>query len=199
MWGVGCDCVAFVAAEPAPSSVNANWDGHAEAAAGAAAFAAALEKNSSLQTLNIESELFDFDIVCRDLMILIELFWGVVIVVLFCGVGMGVGCDCVACVAAEPAPSSAWSVVGTAAIAAAFAAALEKNSSLQTLKFSSELFDFDIVCRDLMILIELFWGVVIVVCFVAWAWAWVAIVLLVSLLNLRHHQGTPWAMLELLR
>ncbi len=29
--------------------------------------------------------------------------------------------------------------------------------------------------------------------------AWVAIVLLVSLLKLRHHQITPWAMLELLR
>ena len=48
-----------------------------------------------------------------------------------------------------------------------------------------------------MILIELFWGVAIVVCFEAWAW--VAIVLLVSLLNLRHHQGTQWALLELLR
>ncbi len=47
-------------------------------------------------------------------------------------------------------------------------------------------FLFDIVCRDWMILIELFWGVAIVVCFEAWAW--VAIVLLVSLLNLRHHQ-----------
>ena len=58
-------------------------------------------------------------------------------------------------------------------------------------------FDFDIVCRDCMILIELFWGVAIVVCFEAWAW--VAIVLLVSLLNLRHHQVTKWAMLELLR
>ena len=48
-----------------------------------------------------------------------------------------------------------------------------------------------------MILIELFWGVAIVVCFEAWAW--VAIVLLVSLLNLRHHQVTKWALLELLR
>jgi hypothetical protein len=189
--GVGCDCVACVAAEPAPSSENS------VGAAGAAALTAALEKNSSLQTLNLSCELFDFDIVCRDLMILIELFWGVVIVVLFCGMGMGVGCDCVACVAAEPAPSSGNSV-GDAG-AAALTAALEKNSSLQTLCLYGELFDFDIVCRDLMILIELFWGVVIVVCFVAWAWAWVAIVLLVSLLNLRHHQGTPWAMLELLR
>ena len=44
-------------------------------------------------------------------------------------------------------------------------------------------------------MIELFWGVAIVVCFEAWAW--VAIALLVSLLNLRHHQGTEWAMLEL--
>ena len=46
-----------------------------------------------------------------------------------------------------------------------------------------------------MILIELFWGVAIVGCFEAWAW--VAIVLPVSLLNLRHHQITQWAMLEL--
>ncbi len=49
--GVGCDCVAFVAAEPAPSSDNSVGD------AGAVAFAAALEKNSSLQTLNLGCEL----------------------------------------------------------------------------------------------------------------------------------------------
>ncbi len=47
---MGCDCVACVAAEPAPSSDNQ------VGAAGAAAFAAALEKNSSLQTLNLYSE-----------------------------------------------------------------------------------------------------------------------------------------------
>ena len=63
---MGCDCVACVAAEPAPSSVNEVGD------AGAAAFAAALEKNSSLQTLDLRRELFDFDIVCREWMILIE-------------------------------------------------------------------------------------------------------------------------------
>ena len=104
------------------------------------------------------------------------------------------GCDCVACVAAEAAPSSGNQV--GAAGAAAFAAALEKNSSLQTLNLGCEFFfDFDIACRDWMILIELFWGVAIVVCFEAWAW--VAIVLLVSLLNLRHHQITKKAMLEL--
>ncbi len=103
------------------------------------------------------------------------------------------GCDCIACVAAESAPSSA-NKVGDAG-AAAFAAALEKNSSLQTLNLAGEFFFFDIVCRDCMILIELFWGVAIVVCFEAWAW--VAIVLLVSLLNLRHHQGMQWALLEL--
>ena len=104
------------------------------------------------------------------------------------------GCDCIACVAAEPAPSSG-NVLGAAG-AAAFAAALEKNSSLQTLNLGCEVFfDFDIACRDCMILIELFWGVAIVVCFEAWAW--VAIVLLVSLLNLRHHQITKRAMLEL--
>ena len=55
---------------------------------------------------------------------------------LFCG--MGVGCDCVACVAAEPAPSSG-NKVGDAG-AATFAAALEKNSSLLTLKLSCEFF-----------------------------------------------------------
>jgi hypothetical protein len=52
--GVGCDCIACVAAEPAPSP------GNAVGAAGAAAFAAALEKNSSLQTLDLNSEFFFF-------------------------------------------------------------------------------------------------------------------------------------------
>ncbi len=42
------DCVACVAAERAPSSDDA------VGAAGAAAFAAALEKNSSLQTLDLD-------------------------------------------------------------------------------------------------------------------------------------------------
>ena len=51
--GVGCDIVACAAAEPAPSSVNG------VGAAGAAAFAAALEKNSSLQTLNLGCEFFN--------------------------------------------------------------------------------------------------------------------------------------------
>ena len=49
---MGCDCIACVAAEPAPSSGNKVGD------AGAAAFAAALEKNSSLQTLNFCGEFF---------------------------------------------------------------------------------------------------------------------------------------------
>ena len=49
---MGCDCIACVAAEPAPSS------GNAVGAAGAAAFAAALEKNSSLQTLDLSCKLF---------------------------------------------------------------------------------------------------------------------------------------------
>ena len=48
------------------------------------------------------------------------------------------GCDCIACVAAEPAPSSETNV--GAAGAAALAAALEKNSSLQTLVLWSEFF-----------------------------------------------------------
>ena len=55
--GVGCDIVACAAAEPAPPSVNGVGD------AGAAAFAAALEKNSSLQTLDLCSEFFYFDTV----------------------------------------------------------------------------------------------------------------------------------------
>ncbi len=46
------DCVACVAAQPAPSS------GNAVGAAGAAAFAAALEKNSSLQTLSLDGVFF---------------------------------------------------------------------------------------------------------------------------------------------
>ena len=45
--GVRCDIVVCVAAEPAPSSVNS------VGAAGAAALAGALEKNTSLQTLNL--------------------------------------------------------------------------------------------------------------------------------------------------
>ena len=50
---MGCDCiVACVAAELAPSSGNGVGD------AGAAAFAAALEKNSSLQTLDFGCEFF---------------------------------------------------------------------------------------------------------------------------------------------
>ncbi len=51
---MGCDCIACVAAEPAPSS------GNQVGAAGAAAFAAALEKNSSLQTLHLHCEFFFF-------------------------------------------------------------------------------------------------------------------------------------------
>ena len=51
---MGCDCIACVAAEPAPSSDNE------VGAAGVSAFAAALEKNSSLQTLNLGCELFPF-------------------------------------------------------------------------------------------------------------------------------------------
>ncbi len=51
---MGCDCIACVAAEPVPSSGNRVGD------AGAAAFAAALEKNSSLQTLNFSREFFFF-------------------------------------------------------------------------------------------------------------------------------------------
>ncbi len=68
-------------------------------------------------------------------MILIFVFFGCCDCCLFCGTG--VGCDCVACVAAEPAPLSD-NDVGDAG-AAAFAAALEKNSSLQTLDLRCEL------------------------------------------------------------
>ena len=48
--GVRCDIVVCVAAEPAPSSGNRMGD------AGAAALAGALEKNTSLQTLNLKCE-----------------------------------------------------------------------------------------------------------------------------------------------
>ena len=54
--GVGCERVAFGAAEPAPSSDNKVGD------AGAAAVAAALEKNSSLEMFDLSCEWFDFDI-----------------------------------------------------------------------------------------------------------------------------------------
>jgi hypothetical protein len=47
---VRCDIVVCVAAEPAPSSGNDMGD------AGAAALAGALEKNTSLQTLDLGSE-----------------------------------------------------------------------------------------------------------------------------------------------
>ena len=48
--GVRCDIVVCVAAEPAPSSGNDVGD------TGAGALAGALEKNTSLQTLNLGSE-----------------------------------------------------------------------------------------------------------------------------------------------
>ena len=51
---MGCDSIACVSAEPEPSSDNE------VGAAGAAAFAAALEKNSSLQTLDLEGEFVHF-------------------------------------------------------------------------------------------------------------------------------------------
>ena len=50
-YGGALRCVVCVAAEPPPSSGNSVGD------AGAAAFAAALEKNSSLQTLDLWGEL----------------------------------------------------------------------------------------------------------------------------------------------
>ncbi len=50
MQDVRCDVVVCVAAEPAPSSDNRVGD------AGAAALAGALEKNTSLQTLDLQSE-----------------------------------------------------------------------------------------------------------------------------------------------
>ena len=49
---------------------------------------------------------------------------------------LGVRCDIVVCVAAEPAPSSGCKV--GAAGAAALAGALEKNTSLQTLDLGCE-------------------------------------------------------------
>ena len=70
-----------------------------------------------------------FDIVCRDWMILMFFVFGCCDCCLFCG--MGVGCDCVACVAAEPAPSLGHSMgdAGAAAFAAlkAIDALLERN------------------------------------------------------------------------
>ena len=55
--GVRCDIVVCVAAEPAPSSDNG------VGAAGAAALAGALEKNTSLQTLNLDGEISPFLII----------------------------------------------------------------------------------------------------------------------------------------
>ncbi len=53
----GCVCVVCVAAEPPPSSGNFMGD------AGAAALAGALEKNTSLQTLKLTSEISFFLII----------------------------------------------------------------------------------------------------------------------------------------
>ncbi len=80
-----------------------------------------------------------FDIVCRDWMILIFVVFGCCDCCLFCG--MGVGCDCVACVAAEPAPSSV-NEVGDAGWAAmkAIDAFLERN--IQVCLLSSHLHYF---------------------------------------------------------
>ena len=66
-----CDIVVCVAAEPAPSSCCQ------VGAAGAAALAGALEKNTSLQTLNLECESLFLDLLLSDLLFLKELFLGV--------------------------------------------------------------------------------------------------------------------------
>ncbi len=94
-----------------------------------------MRNDTTMTSVDLSCELFDFDIVCRDWMILIFVVLGCCDCCLYCGMGMG--CDCVACAAAEPAPSSV-NPVGDAG-AAAFAAALEKNSSLQTLDLGGEL------------------------------------------------------------
>ena len=66
-----CVCVVCVAAEPPPSSDNSVRD------AGAAALAGALEKNTSLQTLNLGGESLFLDVLLSDLLFLKELFLGV--------------------------------------------------------------------------------------------------------------------------
>ena len=68
--GLRCDLLFCEAAEPPPSSGNAVGD------AGAAALAGALEKNTSLQTLNLECESLFLDLLLSDLLFLKELFLG---------------------------------------------------------------------------------------------------------------------------
>ena len=121
------DCVC--ATEPPCSSDNKFGD------AGAASLAQALEKNTTLQTLNLSGE---FVVCC-------VVFWGgvliVVYVVLWAVVGFvfwmegrvrGVDCVC----GTEP-PCSSDNRVGEAG-AASLAQALEKNTTLQELHLGSE-------------------------------------------------------------
>ena len=73
------DMVWCVTTEPPPSSGNTVADilGVDVGAAGAAALAAALEKNTSLQTLNLRCESLFLDVLLSDLLFLKELFLGV--------------------------------------------------------------------------------------------------------------------------
>ncbi len=87
--GVRCDIVVCAAAEPAPSS------GIPMSAAGAAALAGALKKNTSLQTLDLIRESLFLDFLLSDFLFLKGLFlsvllfgmilwyWGCVVIVLF--------------------------------------------------------------------------------------------------------------------
>ena len=77
-----CDIVVCAAAEPAPSS------GNGVGAAGAAALAGALEKNTSLQTLDLGCESLFLDVLLSDLLFVKELFLGTLCDLgLFCGIG----------------------------------------------------------------------------------------------------------------
>ena len=70
-YGGALRCVVCVAAEPPPSS------GNDVGAAGAAALAGALEKNTSLQTLGLGRESLFLDVLLSDSLFLKELFLGV--------------------------------------------------------------------------------------------------------------------------
>ena len=129
----GVDCVC--ATEPPCSSDNKIGD------AGAAAIARALEKNTTLQELYLSRE---FVVLCC------VLGGGLIVVYVVVGCcwfvfGMEGRVRCVDCVCATEPPCSSDSKVGNAG-AAAIAQALEKNTTLQTLRLDGEFVVLCCVC-----------------------------------------------------
>ena len=126
----GVDCVC--ATEPPCSSGCGVWE------AGSASLAQALEKNTTLQTLNLIREFVVLCCVCGGGLIVVY------VVVGCCWFVFGVEgrVRCVDCVCATEPPCSSDNGVGAAG-AASLARALEKNTTLQTLNLQGE---FVVVC-----------------------------------------------------